>query len=229
MTSLITPYEAQRAFYIDFEGFQNKPPSFIGWVWAIGRRASDDNLACIHDIHEVTLRPLVGEAIPDFPSIHDYKQRNYSLRQSINDLARRAVKQDRRIVSWSTHELTKIAESELPDELLRGFQHNYRDGKITAKAWFRQLGLDTSNQTNRLTRYLKQADYVIPNTYGLGHTTKRLRSVIKGLNTRGSWSELIPSQQNSWDHLLLHNLIDCHGLRHITKMAAAAIDTKETD
>ena len=57
----LTVSEAQRAIYIDFEGFKGKPPTFFGWVWAIGKKASDDHLACIHDIHDKALWPLVGE------------------------------------------------------------------------------------------------------------------------------------------------------------------------
>jgi hypothetical protein len=44
--------------------------------------------------------------------------------QSINDLTRRADKQDCRIVSWSTYEMIKIAERELSPSLLRMFEPN---------------------------------------------------------------------------------------------------------
>jgi len=222
--STLTPVEAQRAIYIDFEGFKDKPPSFMGWVWAIGEKASDDNIACIHDVHQVELHPVINEYLPSFPDIKSYKQRNYSLSQSINDLARRARQQDRRIVSWSTHEINKVAEAELENELLETFRLNYRDGKVTAKAWFKQLGEDTSNQSNKLFRYLERANYPLEEDYGLGQTTIRLKSVINGLNTRGSWSQLSSSQQGNWKNLLLHNFVDCHGLRHIVKLAASAIN-----
>ena len=192
----LTVSEAQRAIYIDFEGFKGKSPTFFGWVWAIGKKARDDHLACIHDIHDG---------------------------QSINDLARRAKKQDRRIVSWSTHEMIKIAESELSPSLLRMFEHNYRDGKVTAKKWFQQLDLGTAKGTNTLVRYLEQARYPLPDTYGLGVTTKRLKSVLSGIQNKGSWSRLLPSQQKNWEDVLLHNFVDCHGLREITKTAANAL------
>ena len=222
-SSLLTPVEAQRAIYIDFEGFQNKPPSCLGGVWAIGKKGSDDNLACIHDIHQRELHPLIDAYTPRFPAISQYEQRNFSISQSINDLARRAYKQDRRIVSWSTHEINKVAEAELEASLLETFKLNYRDGKITAKAWFQQLGLDTSNQSNKLIRYLEEADYPLTEDYGLGQTTKRLKSVINGLDNKGSWSELLRSQQANWENLLLHNFVDCHGLRYVVKLATNTI------
>ena len=53
----LTLSEAHRAIYIDFEGFKGKSPTFFGWVWAIGKKASDDHLACIHDIHDKALWP----------------------------------------------------------------------------------------------------------------------------------------------------------------------------
>ena len=219
----MTPVEAQRAIYIDFEGFKDKSPSFLGWVWAIGKQASDDRLACVHDIHEHELHPLVDQCTPKFPAISQYQQRNFSISQSINDLARRAYKQDRRIVSWSTHEINKVAKAELEAPLFETFKLNYRDGKITAKEWFKQLGLDTSNQNNKLIRYLQEANYTLTENYGLGQTTRRLKSVINGVHNKGSWSQLLPSQQANWENLLLHNFVDCHGLRHIVKVATNAI------
>ena len=32
-------------------------------------------------------------------------------------------------------------------------------------------------------------------------------------------------QQKNWEGLLVHNFADCHGLRHITKMATAALNS----
>ena len=225
MANLITPLEAQRAIYIDFEGFKGKSPTFFGWVWAIGKKASDDHIACIHDIHDKALQPLVGEVELPLGAVGTYEQRPFSVGQSINDLARRADKQDRRIVSWSTHEMIKIAESELSPSLLRMFEHNYRDGKVTAKKWFKQLDLGTAKGTNTLVRYLEQARYPLPDTYGLGQTTKRLKSVLGGIQNKGSWSRLLESQQENWVGLLIHNFADCHGLRHISKTATAALNS----
>ena len=225
----LTVSEAQRAIYIDFEGFKGKPPAFFGWVWAIGKKASDDHIACIHDIHDKALQPLVGEVELPPGAVGTYEQRPFSVGQSINDLARRAKKQDRRIVSWSTHEKTKIeeiAESELSPSLFEMFERNYRDGKATARRWFQQLGLPTTTGTNTLVRYLEQARYRLPDTYGLGKTTQRLKSVLKGIENKGSWSQLIDSQQKNWEGLLIHNFVDCHGLRHVIKTAANALDPR---
>ena len=219
----LTVSEAQRAIYIDFEGFKGKPPTFFGWVWAVGKKASDDHIACIHDIHDKALQPLVGEVELPPGAVGTYEQRPFSVGQSINDLARRAGNQDRRIVSWSTHEMIQIAESELSPSLLRMFEHNYRDGKITAKKWFKQMDLSTAKQTNTLVRYLGQARYPLPDTYGSGQTTKRLKSVLGGIENKGSWSRLRPSQQKNWEGVLLHNFVDCHGLRHVIKTAANAL------
>ena len=221
----LTVSEAQRAIYIDFEGFKGKPPTFFGWVWAIGKKAGDDHLACIHDIHDKALWPLVGEVELPSGTVDIYQQRPFTVGQSINDLARRAKNQDRRIVSWSTYEMVKIAESELSPSLLRMFEHNYRDGKVTAKEWFEELRLTTAKQTNTLVRYLEEAEYPLPKTYGLGQTTKRLKSVLGGMENKGSWSRLLDGQQKNWEGLLVHNFADCHGLRHITKMATAVLNS----
>ena len=220
---LVTPDQAQRAIYIDFEGFEEEPPSLFGWVWAIGKKATDSNLACVQDIHDKSLQRLVGAAEIPEGSVNRYKQRPFSVGQAINELVRLADKQDRLIVSWSTHELNKIAESELSPGLLRLFKLNYRDGKATAKKWFQQLGLSTASQSNQLVRYLDHAGYPMPDTYRLGETTKRLRSVLGGIKTRGSYTKLTAHQQECWRGLLDHNFVDCHGLRQVTKAAAKAL------
>jgi hypothetical protein len=81
----------------------------------------------------------------------------------------------------------------------------------------------TASQSNNLVRYLEHAGYPLPDTYRLGETTKRLRSVLGGIKTRGSYSQLTAHQQESWRGLLDHNFVDCHGLRQVTKAAAKAL------
>ena len=98
--------------------------------------------------------------------------------------------------------------------------------KATARRWFQQLGRPTTTGTNTLVRYLEHARYRLPDTYGLRETTRRLRSVLNGIERRGSWSQLIDSQQKNWEGLLIHNFVDCHGLRHVIKTAANALDPR---
>ena len=135
---LVTPDQAQRAIYIDFEGFEEEPPSLFGWVWAIGKKATDSNLACVQDIHDKSLQRLVGAAEIPEGSVNRYKQRPFSVGQAINELVRLADKQDRLIVSWSTHEKNEIEKIGLSPDLLCIFNRNYRDGKVTAIEWLRE-------------------------------------------------------------------------------------------
>ncbi len=222
---LVTPDQAQRAIYIDFEGFEKEPPSLFGWVWAIGKKATDSNLACVQDIHDKSLQRLVGAAEIPEGSVNRYKQRPLSVGQAISELVRLADKQDRLIVSWSTHENDEIEKIGLSPDLLCIFNRNYRDGKVTAIEWFKRLGLDTAKGSNTLVRYLEQAGYPLPGNYGHRETTKRLTSVLGGINNRnrGSWDRLTDKQQNKWKDLLAHNFVDCHGLRHVIKTAAKAL------
>ena len=220
---VLSPRDAHRAIYIDFEGFKDQPPALLGTLWAYGRRPTDKRLRCVHDIHHPSLQQITGAVGMKTEYLESYEQRAYSIEQSINGTARLAKAQNRMIVSWSTHELVQIAEEELTPELFELFRAQYRDGKATAKAWFKQSGLSTSKGSNTLVRYLEEADYQLPSHYGLGQTTQRLRSVIAGVQNRGSYSKLVASQQEKWHHLLIHNLADCHGLRHLTKVAALAL------
>ena len=57
---IISPEEAQRAYYVDFEGPSGGAPVLLGWLYAEGRQASDSRLVMRHDILDPDLASVVG-------------------------------------------------------------------------------------------------------------------------------------------------------------------------
>ena len=83
---MLSPDEAQRAIYIDFEGSKDKEPAILGSLWAYGKTPTDDKLRCVHDIHHPSLRSIVDEIELSHDDLKDYQQHSRSIEQSLNAL-----------------------------------------------------------------------------------------------------------------------------------------------
>ena len=83
---MLSPDEAHRAIYIDFEGFQDKEPAILGSLWAYGKTPADNKLRCVHDIHHPSLRSIVDEVKLNHGDLKDYQQHSRSVEQSLNAL-----------------------------------------------------------------------------------------------------------------------------------------------
>ena len=230
-SALLSLNEARRAYYVDFEGPSGGDPVLFGWLYAEGQDASPDRLVMRHDILDPDLASLAGEV--EVSADWEYRQDARSLATSINDLARRANKQDRRIVAWSRHEMTKVMESELDPDLIEMFSESFRDGKATAKRWLAQcmpgvvLTRDESGGAHKLTKYMDLTGYEPPASYEVGRTALNIRRVRNGIEKRGSWDELVESQQEAWGDVLEHNAVDVQALMYIVKFAAAGLEDQE--
>ncbi len=230
-SELLSLNEARRAYYVDFEGPSGGEPVLFGWLYAEGRDASPDRLVMRHDVLDPDLASIAGEV--EVSADWEYRQDARSLATSINDLARRAKAQDRRIVAWSRHEMTKVVESELDPDLIEMFDESFRDGKATAKRWLAQcrpdvvLTRDESGGAHKLTKYMDLTGYEPPASYEVGRTALNIRRVRNGIEKRGSWEELVESQQEAWGDVLEHNAVDVQALMHIVKFAAAGLEDQE--
>src|SRR6478736_8221217 len=84
----LTHIEAQDALYIDFEGSKDQPPVMIGVLRRPGRGPEPFVRQVVLD---ADFRPLTGEVL--------------TLRAVVENIVRRAEARNRRIVSWSRHDL----------------------------------------------------------------------------------------------------------------------------
>lgn len=223
----LTPEEARRAIYIDFEGRMNEPPALLGVLYAEGKDASEDRLVLRHDILDPALKTL-DEAV-DFEGVYRYDTSVWSIRASVLDVVRRAKNQKRHIVSWSRYDATAIAEHGTTAYNRRILNMWYRDGKATARRWrtrcrpdleFPRSGMRGAHQ---LTVYLDVFDYPLPDDYGKGTVGDRLRDVRTALATRGDWDSLTEIQQGKWRGVLNHNAADLYGMRTVVIGAAAEL------
>lgn len=222
---ILTPAEAGRAIYIDFEGRTDEAPALLGVLYAEGKHASPDRLVLRHDVLDPAMAPLVGAAT--FESVHRYDTRACTLPQALADVLRRAKHQNRLIVSWSQHEGRIIGEAGNSAWVRRQLGRRYVDGKAMAKRWRTQrhpdlkFTFDTHGGANKLIRYLPLVGYELPDSYGSGKVGGWIHQTRDALQRRPTWEKLTAPQQQRWLDLLEHNAHDLFGLRAVVERAAA--------
>jgi hypothetical protein len=231
ITSTLTPDEAVRAIYIDFEKRKNGPPVLLGACYAEGRRRIDEGRVVMRqDVLEPSFGHLAGEISWSWPDhLYRYDSDGRSLRASLGELLSRARNQDRLLVSWSQHELTVVEGADVGPGLLAEFRSRYRDGKATARRWLRrtypdlQLAAEGPGDTARqMAKYFDIIGFSVPEVYGVRRTGDNLRRVEEGL-WRGGYLQLTDRQQTAWEEVLGHNLYDCLGLRQLMLIASAEL------
>lgn len=226
---ILTPAEAMRAIYIDFEGRKDEPPVLMGSLYYEGRVKSDPGrLIFRHDILDRTLQPLAGQI--HVSGLHRYECHVKTLPQAMQDLARRVKNQKRSIVAWSQHEIQRIDEAELSAYLDRIIKEWFRDGKETARRWRTshhpdwKLTRDESGRTHRLTSYLERIGYEVPEQYAGGRVGETIKQLRCSLAVGRDWNTLSPLRREHWTNLLMHNFHDCNGLREVVQRAAGDLD-----
>ena len=201
----LTRIEAEDALYIDFEGGKNQSPVLIGVLRRQGRGPEPFVRQVVLD---ADFRPLTGEVL--------------TLRAVVENIVRRAEARNRRIVSWSRHDLRVVQG--LRDEdpaLVARFERRYADGRSIAERW-----TSTARQAERpadgsLAGYLQFIGYVAPADAApdqVGETIRRLRPRLR----RGH--ALTPNQRQRWQRLLAHNRHDCAGMRAVCLRATEELD-----
>ena len=222
---LLTPDEALRAIYIDFEGRTDEPPALLGSLYFEGRSTPDpDRLVLRHDVLDPSLYRLAGAVEISGPYLYECLAR--TLPQAVHDLVRRAKNQHRPIVAWSHHEIKKLDEAGLSEYAEDLVHRRFQDGKATARRWRLdlhpewRLERDAAGRADRLPHYLERIGYQVPEEFQggrVGETIKQLRG------TSGEWCVLTVAKQRRWSELLLHNFDDCNGLREVVQLAAGEL------
>jgi hypothetical protein len=218
-----TPIEAERAIYIDFEGTETDPPSFLGAAWA----GDDGEFRFVQYVLEPALWPAAeaatgvcgGAVLPaNWPDLVE--------------LRRIAEAEDRRIIAWSDHERDELA-ARLPDEDdRRWFDGHVLDAKPQAKRWKRRVRpevvfeRDPKNRMrgrHRLERYFELIGYSVPKAFGPGNSARRIRAVRGQLARRGDYVALTRTVKGQWTKALKHNWHDCNGLRELVVRVVAEL------
>jgi len=200
--------EALRALYIDFEGGKDQPPVLLG----IHRQGRGARPYVQQDVVDRVFAGLVPRYLP--------------LRDCVENVVRRAEHGDRRIVSWSEHDLRVVRS--LRDEdlgLVERFEARYANARAFAEYWRNKLHRGDRPEPGHLDDYLALIGYAVPDDAEPGHVGDTIRDLRPRLE-RG----LPPTatQHARWDRLVEHNRFDCAGMRAVclraTRELEAAVD-----
>lgn len=197
--AFITPAEAQRAIYIDFEGFADAPPALLGMT-VDGRT------------EQVVLDPQLADAA------HTRACRLSSLQDEVAALLARATQEGRAIVAYSQHERNVCLGFAGID-----IAPVYRDARKIAKRWANACHGGTPPGGRGLKDFLELIGHARPAHLGERKSTSRLRTVRDMLAQRRHFALLTPVVKAKWTKLLEHNAIDCEGMRALVLRAAAEL------
>jgi hypothetical protein len=200
--------EALRALYIDFEGEKDEAPVLLG-VHRRGRGA----------------RPFVHQDVLD-EAFANLGAPAISLHQAVEKVVRRAERRDRRIVSWSEHDLEVVRTLRDQDPaLVARFEARYANALDVARRWRNRCHGGDRPASGRLADYLPLVDYAVPEEAARGHVGETIRLLLPRL-ARG-----VPptaAQQRRWGRLLEHNRHDCIGMRQVCLRATRELEAAST-
>ena len=129
---------------------------------------------------------------------------------------------DRRIVSWSEHDLQKVRDLALTDpDLVAAFESRYANGLGLARRWAGRLHQARKPKTGDLKNYLKLTGFMVPDEARPGEVGKTIRAMRRTLKRTGTPTA---TQLERWRDLREHNRYDCAGMRAVCVRAAAELD-----
>jgi hypothetical protein len=191
--------EAQKAIYVDFEGFQGQSPSLIGIL-------ADGSLT------QVVLDSRLNTAAAAKGCRMD------SILDVATTLKRWCQDGGRKLVGYSQHELQVFAEYAGVD-----FTAEYRDARMIAKRWWNKCRPGAPRQDNGLKTFLEAIGRPYPTCFGEQKVTSRLRAVINMLGNRGTYDALTPVVKSKWQKLLSYNEYDCRGMQELVALSSTEI------
>jgi hypothetical protein len=211
-TNRLTPEEARRALYIDFEGRKGAAPILLGCAHRAGKGP----------------KPWVWQAVTDsrFDPLTraDEHIESLPLPDAVERILQRAEASDRLIVAWSEHEL-KVVREFCPQHLVR-FEARFVNARSFAVYWRNACHAGGKPPTRNLTAYLALIGYDLPQGAGPGRAGETIRIVGaalgKGQGTRG----LTDNQRRRWQDLRNHNLHDCNGMKRLCIQAADEVASR---
>jgi hypothetical protein len=144
------------------------------------------------------------------------------LDDAVENVVRRAEHGDRRIVSWSEHDLRVVRNLREEDpELVARFEARYANALSISKRWRNRVHDGIKPESGELGGYLSLIKYPVPDDAEPGHVGDTIRDLRPRLE-RGL--PLTASLQVRWDHLVEHNRFDCAGMRAVCLRATRELD-----
>lgn len=163
-------------------------------------------------MHQNVVDEAFSGLAPAFLSLHD----------AISKAVLRAEHGDRRIASWSEHDLRVVRT--LRDEdpvLVVRFETRYVNALGVAKHRRNELHGGGKPASGRLADYLVVIGYPVPEDAAPGKVGETIR-VLRHRLERGL--PLTTAQQARWRRLVEHNRHDCAGMRRVCIRATRELD-----
>lgn len=200
----LSPSEARRAIWFDFEGRAEAAPVLLGW--SLGGQA--------------VVRQTIVE--PSFARLarHD-RLAALALEVAVGRLVDQAEAEERLLVAWSEHELRVVGRFCSPELAIR-LEARLVNGRILAGRWI-HFAEQAVPAGHRLVDYLELIGYPLPAAAGPGLVGPTLGLLAASLG-RGdrSWRPTA-RQEERWAELRLHNRHDCLGMATVCRLAAAEL------
>lgn len=208
----LTPREVARAIYIDFEGTETEPATFLG-VFCESK----------WEVFIIEPRFHLADVAHKLGAIHVS-----SLPVVCRELMAQSKSEGRKIVAWSSREVEEVIKSaELTIAERLWWESNVVNLLPPAKRWARREGVKVariegsrSARPNKwsLSEFRKATGYPeIAGVFEPGKTASRIRHVRAQLETRQSYAKLTPVAKGKWSKVLTHNYHDCAGLAHVAR------------
>ncbi len=180
--------EAERAIYIDFEGFEKDAPALLGVL-----------------IDGAFEQIILDEKFQGAASYQN-PMRFVPGKQLISELLDRSIKEDRRIVAFSAHE---------KEQCMRWYQIDISKQYVNARIVARMLskGIEREEKPRTLKEYEQLTGFVRKKDTGQRLNTKCLREALKDLERYGAL--LNKGRRTGWTKLREHNRQDVEAMKHI--------------
>lgn len=198
----LTASEAVRAVYIDFEGFMDAPPTFIGV------RIENQFSQLIFDI-DLELAAKSHDLV-----VIDGKK-------YLESLVKKARTENRRIIGFSSHE-----KRVLQDFFQLDIKDVYADARLLAKFLRKTVLKNAVTVPKDLTSYLYALNYPKKDK-AIKKTTSRIDAVKKMLIARRleygelAFEKCTPVIKRKWTNVLNHNNDDVNGMAFLVNLYVA--------
>lgn len=209
----LTPGEARRALYVDFEGRRGKPPVLLGCAHRPGRGETPWVWQAVVD---PLFRPLANA--DDLPLL--------ALPDAVERILQRAEANDAAIVAWSEHEL-RVVREHCPAPLVDRFERRFVNARKVAARWTSALPPEERPASQRLADYLAFIGHRVPDGAGPGQAGDAIRILGAALERGRGAAGLTHRQRLRWAQLRAHNRYDCAGMRRVCLAAARDLESRE--
>lgn len=194
--------EVERAIFVDYEASIDRKhgPTLLG-VMVDGELIAHvvDPLFGKHCINRYRAKPAIAG--------------NHGL--TVLRLVRRAIKEDRVIVSWSQYDyklmLAQLGDHPKERKLLL---QCYRNAIYTSRRWHSKE-YPKQKWRNELSTVAKLLKFVIPEKYGTGLVSNALGLVRKELLEKASYKALTPEAKIGWQTVVKHNQYDLKAMADV--------------